>query len=105
LTRPIDTLNRDYSKEKPVPDSVFAFYKSLYSYDHTELDPKVEEVEDSSKYWRRERVSFRAAYGNERVTAYLFLPRNAHPPYATVIFFPRRACLLRKIERKHSSRF
>ena len=88
LTRPIDTLNRDYSKEKPVPDSVFAFYKSLYSYDHTELDPKVEEVEDSSKYWRRERVSFRAAYGNERVTAYLFLPRNARPPYATVIYFP-----------------
>jgi eukaryotic-like serine/threonine-protein kinase len=88
LTRPIDALNRDYSKETPVPDSVFAFYKSLYSYDHTELDPKVEAVEDSSKYWRRERVSFRAAYGNERVTAYLFLPRNARPPYATVIFFP-----------------
>ncbi len=88
LTRPIDTLNRDYSKEKPVPDSVFAFYKSLYSYDHTELDPKVEAVEDSSKYWRREKVSFRAAYGNERVTAYLFLPRNARPPYATIIYFP-----------------
>jgi formylglycine-generating enzyme required for sulfatase activity/DNA-binding winged helix-turn-helix (wHTH) protein/pimeloyl-ACP methyl ester carboxylesterase len=88
LTRPIDTLNRDYSKETPVPDSVFAFYKSLYSYDHTELDPKVEAVDDTSKYWRRERVSFRAAYGNERVTAYLFLPRNARPPYATVIFFP-----------------
>lgn len=88
LTRPIDTLNRDYSKETPVPDSVFAFYKNLYSYDHTELDPKVEAVEDSSKYWRRERVSFRAAYGNERVTAYLFLPRNARPPYATVIYFP-----------------
>lgn len=88
LTRPIDTLNRDYSKEAPVPDSVFAIYKSLYSYDHTELDPKVEAVDDSSKYWRRERVSFRAAYGNERVTAYLFLPRNARPPYATVIYFP-----------------
>ena len=88
LTRPIDTLSRDYSKETPVPDSVFAFYRSLYSYDHTELDPKVEAVEDSSKYWRREKVSFRAAYGNERVTAYLFLPRNARPPYATVIVFP-----------------
>ena len=88
LTRPIDTLSRDYSKETPVPDSVFAFYRSLYSYDHTELDPKVEAVEDSSKYWRREKVSFRAAYGNERVTAYLFLPRNARPPYETVIVFP-----------------
>jgi DNA-binding winged helix-turn-helix (wHTH) protein/pimeloyl-ACP methyl ester carboxylesterase len=88
LTSPIDTLNRDYSKETPVPDSVFAFYKSLYSYDHTELDPKVEAVEDSSKFWRREKVSFRAAYGNERVTAYLFLPRNARPPYETVILFP-----------------
>ena len=33
-------------------------------------------------------MSFRAAYGNERVTAYLFLPKNADPPFQTVVTFP-----------------
>jgi hypothetical protein len=82
------TLNRDYTKEKPVSDSVFSFYKGLYSYDRIELDPRVESVDDSSQYWRTEKISFRAAYGNDRVMAYLFLPRNARPPYSTIIYFP-----------------
>jgi cephalosporin-C deacetylase-like acetyl esterase len=88
LAGPINTLTRDYTREKPVPDSVFRFYKELYSYDHTDLEPRLQSVDDSSNYWRREKVSFRAAYGNDRVTAYLFLPKRATPPYETVIFFP-----------------
>ena len=88
LAGPINTLTRDYTREKPVPDSVFRFYKELYSYDHTDLEPRLQSVDDSSNYWRREKVSFRAAYGNDRVTAYLFLPKKASPPYETVIFFP-----------------
>ncbi|HWR53788.1 MAG TPA: dienelactone hydrolase family protein, partial [Bryobacteraceae bacterium] len=48
---------------------------------------KVESVEDS-EFWKEEKISFDAAYGNERVPVYLFLPKNAVPPYETVIFFP-----------------
>ncbi len=33
-------------------------------------------------------MSFAAAYGRERVPAYLFLPKNASPPYQTVVLFP-----------------
>lgn len=88
LTSAITILARDYTTEKAVPESVFALYKSLYSYDPSELDPRVEAVDESSADWKREKVSFRAAYGNERVTAYLFLPRNALPPYAVVVYFP-----------------
>ena len=88
LTRAIDTLSRDYKREKPVPDSVFRVYKSLYSYDRTELEPRVESTDDASEHWRKEKISFRAAYGNERVIAYLFLPKGASPPYATIIYFP-----------------
>ena len=51
------------------------------------LKSKVESVEDT-EFWRKERISFDAAYGSERVRAYLFLPKNAAPPYQTVIFFP-----------------
>jgi formylglycine-generating enzyme required for sulfatase activity/pimeloyl-ACP methyl ester carboxylesterase len=96
LTDSVTTLARDYAKEKPAPESVFSLFKSLYSYDPTELAPRVEAVDDSSAVWRREKVSFRAAYGDERTTAYLFLPRNARPPYSVVVFFPGVSSFFRK---------
>jgi dienelactone hydrolase len=79
---------RDYSKEQPVGDDTFRIYESIYAYDPTELDAEVEPVEDSSKYWTKERVTFNAAYGNERMMAYLYLPVNTTPPYQTVVYYP-----------------
>src|SRR5260370_41937164 len=38
--------------------------------------------------WSRAKVTFDAAYGHERVTACLFLPKNASPPFQTVVYFP-----------------
>jgi cephalosporin-C deacetylase-like acetyl esterase len=52
------------------------------------LDAKIEATDDRSPYWREEKITFRAAYGNERVTAYLFLPKNADAPLQTVLTFP-----------------
>ena len=57
----------------PVDDRLPAIPGS-HAYDKTDLDARVERVDESSPYWRRETVSFRAAYGNERVIAHLFLP-------------------------------
>ena len=88
LTRPIERLTRDYSKEKPVADPVFEIYKRFFTYDKTDLKPQVESVDESSEYWRRERVTFNAAYGNERILANLFLPKNVAPPYPTIIYYP-----------------
>jgi dienelactone hydrolase len=79
---------RDLSKVKPVSDQEFEIYKRFYAYDRTDLAPKVEAVDESSPYWKRERVTFNAAYGNERVPAYLFIPRNASPPYQAIICVP-----------------
>jgi eukaryotic-like serine/threonine-protein kinase len=83
----IESSMRDYWKEKPVTDEVFRAYAELYSYDKTALNARVEEtsVADGDI---RERVTFDAAYGHERVTAYLFLPRNTSPPWQTLVFFP-----------------
>ena len=67
-------------------DQAFQIFLHLHAYDKTDLDPKVERVVESP-YWRRETVTFRAAYGNERVIAHLFLPNNATPPYQIVAFF------------------
>ena len=47
----------------------------------------------------RETVTFRAAYGTERVIAHLFLPSNATPPYQIVAFFGHSGILsIRRIE-------
>ena len=79
---------RDYIKEEPVPDEIFQIYKRMYSYDKTELNPVVESTDETSKYWIKEKITFNAAYGNERMFVYLFLPKNSTPPYQTVIYFP-----------------
>ena len=62
----------------------------MYSFDHGDLNVKVESVDDSSPDWRMEKVSYAAAYGGERIPAYLFLPKNAKPPYQVMIGFPGR---------------
>jgi eukaryotic-like serine/threonine-protein kinase len=85
---PVPRQARDYAHERPVSDEVFNAFRSLYSYDKGPLDARAESVEDGDPRWRKERVSYRAAYGDERVPAYLFLPKNATPPYQTVVFFP-----------------
>jgi dienelactone hydrolase len=82
----IELPSRDFRKEKPVSDEVFRVYEGLYAYDRTELDARVEEIETTDE-WTREKVSFTAAYGGERMIAYLYLPRNATPPFQTVILF------------------
>ncbi|HKW76894.1 MAG TPA: protein kinase [Terriglobales bacterium] len=88
LNGPLSFEMADYRKMKPVPDPVFRIYESLYSYDRTPLDARIESEDDSSPYWRRQRITFNAAYGDERVIAYLFLPKSVSPPYQTVVYFP-----------------
>ncbi len=83
----IEPATRDFSKEKPVSDEVFRAYKGLYAYDRRELNARVEETE-TTEDWTREKISFDAAYGGERVIAHLYLPKNGTPPYQTVVYFP-----------------
>ena len=84
----------DLEKLKPVDDKVFRVYKEMFLYDKTDLQARMERRDESSKDWIQEKVTFSAAYGNERVIAYLFLPRNSQPPFQTVIFFPGAAAEL-----------
>jgi dienelactone hydrolase len=41
-----------------------------------------------SNLWKIEKIDIDAAYNKERLTAYLFIPKNFSPPYQTVVFFP-----------------
>jgi eukaryotic-like serine/threonine-protein kinase len=84
---------RDFWKEEPVSDEVFRAFKGLYAYDKGELNARVEEAWPTAD-WTREKVSFDAAYGGERVIAQLILPKNAAPPFQTVVYFPAMNALL-----------
>jgi formylglycine-generating enzyme required for sulfatase activity/dienelactone hydrolase len=88
LLAPVRRTFRDYSLEKPVGDEAFQVIRSVFAYTPRELKATVVEVDDSSPYWRKERISFSVAYGDERVTAFVFLPRNARPPYQTLVYHP-----------------
>jgi len=86
---------KDFYKEKPVPDAIFQVYKEQFSYDKSELKAQMESRQESSD-WIQEKIAFDAAYGGERIIAYLFLPRNSKPPFQTVIYFPGAASLYQK---------
>jgi dienelactone hydrolase len=89
LTRRIELPFRDYARETPVADDAFRLFLRQFEYDKTPLNARVESVDaSSSDDWIKETITFDAAYGKERVRAYLFLPKRGQSPYQTVVTFP-----------------
>ena len=86
--RPIERPFRDFYTEEPVSDEVYPTYLAQFAYDPLPLEAVIERSDSTSPDWIRETVTFDAAYGDERVIAQLFLPRNVRPPYQSVVFFP-----------------
>ncbi|MGZ5493666.1 MAG: alpha/beta hydrolase family protein, partial [Thermoanaerobaculia bacterium] len=66
----------------------FRAYLSAYEYDKTPLEAQLVSRDTSSADWIEEKIVMKAAYGGERVIVYVYLPRNARPPFQPVIFFP-----------------
>lgn len=79
---------RDYAKERPVSDAEFQSFLPMFDYDRSPLNAVPEKPDSSDSRWIKETITFDAAYGQERMRAYLLLPRNVRPPYQTVVFFP-----------------
>jgi predicted esterase len=77
-----------YLSAAPASDDVFEIYRSMYAYDPAEVNAVVESEDDGAAQWRRETVRIKAAYGDETMLAYLFLPKNHKPPFACVIDVP-----------------
>ena len=89
LFEPIErSVARDLSQVAVHTEEEFRSYKAFYSYDRTALEPTVESIDESPASWRREKVTFNAAYGNERVIAYVFVPKESRPPYQPIVYFP-----------------
>ena len=90
VARPAARLTGDPKSVIPVSDELFEVYRRFYAYDRTPLNARVESADNTGEHWRKETISFDAAYAGERVSAHLFLPKNAQPPYQTIILFPSR---------------
>lgn len=87
LLKPVSMAFRDYKKEKPVDDKTFEIYRQQFLYDKKPLDAKVEATFNNES-WTAEKITFDAGYNNERMQAYLYLPKGFKPPYQTVLFYP-----------------
>ena len=89
LARTIELPFRDFFAEQPVDDRTYRLYLDQYAYDRTELNVEIEERAEEED-WIVERVSFDAAYGGERVTVFVFLPKAGvgESPYSAAVVFP-----------------
>ena len=92
----VELSNRDYTTERPVSDDVFEVYQERFAYDRAPLNTKVELVDESPRDWITEKVTFDAAYGEERVIAYVFTPKSSSPPYQTVVYYPGSTAIWRE---------
>ena len=87
LMGPMTRVFTDYMHAKVATDSEFKTYARLYAYDKLPLNAIVESSKEEP-YWTKQKITFDAAYNNERMIAYLFLPKNASPPFQTMVYFP-----------------
>ncbi len=79
----ITTLIPSYT---PVDNATFEGFLSHYKYDRKQLDVQIEEVVETED-WIREKVTF-AGIDNDRIIAYLFLPKRATKPFQCLSFMP-----------------
>jgi formylglycine-generating enzyme required for sulfatase activity/dienelactone hydrolase len=84
----VETYSRDNRTTKSVSNDVFEVFKRQYAYVKSPLNARVESSDASSSDWVREKITLDAGYETGRMTAYLFVPKVAAPPYQLVVFFP-----------------
>jgi dienelactone hydrolase len=88
VLEPVRMLHRDFAHYTPASDAVFHAYSVMYAYDKTPLNASADSVIATTPDWKVVKVSYDAAYGQQRIAAYLYLPAHVKPPYQAVVFFP-----------------
>jgi eukaryotic-like serine/threonine-protein kinase len=78
----------DYAREKPVSDATLEGFRHIFDYDRGALNARLDSRDTTQDDWIVERVSFDAAYGGERMTAILLLPKRHSGPYQPLVYFP-----------------
>ena len=91
-SQPIDPVVRDFYSETPASDELFTELARLYEYSDVPLNERVEAV-DTVPVGIRERITFDAGYGQDRMVLYLYRPLETAGPLQTVLFFPGSGAL------------
>jgi eukaryotic-like serine/threonine-protein kinase len=78
---------RDFTRERPVSDAMFAAYLRMYEYDKGPLDARVIETIGEGD-WTRQLVRMNAAYPNDTLLTYVYLPKQGTKPFPVVVFWP-----------------
>lgn len=86
LNDPVFSAFRNYRNESPVDDKTFEIIKRQYDYDDSPLNAVIDSTFEGEG-WKVEKITFDAAYNNERMQAYFYTPINSSPPYQTILFF------------------
>ncbi len=76
------TSNRPVYHAPVSSQTEFRASRARYTYEKTPLRAEVVETRDAEQ-WRRDEISF-DGHSGERVRAFLYLPKNARPPYQAV---------------------
>jgi len=84
---PLHRETRNFMAERPATDAMFAAYVRMYEYDKGPLDARVVEAVDEGS-WTRELVRMNAAYPNDTLLTYLYLPKRGIQPFPVVIYWP-----------------
>jgi len=63
-------------------------FKRQFTIDKTPFNASMDSVPLANKDRSGQKITFDAAYGGERMSAYLYLPTNTMPPYQSVVYFP-----------------
>lgn len=79
-------LNPYIPKYQSVSDSKFESIRKLYEYEKHPLNPKII-LSEENEYWTKQKISFDSPFG-DRISGYLFLPKNAAQPYQCIIWNP-----------------
>jgi formylglycine-generating enzyme required for sulfatase activity/cephalosporin-C deacetylase-like acetyl esterase len=78
----------DWDGMTPFSDEVWETWLGFFSYPDLPLEPEVERVGENTPHWRMEKITFAAAYNDERMLGFLFLPTIGEPPFQTVVYWP-----------------
>ena len=79
---------RDYTRERPVSDAVFNGLTSMFAYDHSPLDAKVESRDSSNADWVVEHITVASVYGRERLPMTIWVPKRGVAPMQTILVYP-----------------
>jgi hypothetical protein len=99
------TPQHQYDRPAPITDEAFAVLRGMYAYDRTPLEPEMMRMDDTLPNYRREIVSINTAYGNERMSVHLLIPRDVAPPYQSVIWHPGGSASLERSSERLASEY